>query len=405
MTTVVLIGTLDTKGAECAFLRDRLRDGGADVVVVDCGIGEHGYDLATVTADEVARAGGAELAALRAAGDRGAAVSAMAEGARATVLALHATRRCDGVLAAGGSGNTSIATAAMRALPIGLPKLMVSTVAAGDVSGYVGAADITMMPSVVDVAGINSISARILSNAAAAMVGMVTAAPPPALAEGRPLVAASMFGVTTPCVTRAREQLESDGYEVLVFHATGVGGRALEGLASAGHLAGVLDVTTTELADEVVGGTLSAGPDRLEAAGRAGIPQAVSLGAVDMVNFGAIGSVPARFRERNLYAHNDAVTLMRTTPEECAEIGRQIARKLSAATGPVALFVPLRGVSMIATEGGPFHDAAADEALLSAVRAGLDDDVDLIEMDCDINDDAFADAMAGWLAGQIEAQR
>jgi uncharacterized protein (UPF0261 family) len=353
----------------------------------------------------VARAGGAVLQALRAAGDRGAAVSAMAEGARATVLALHATKRCDGVLAAGGSGNTSIATAAMRALPIGLPKLMVSTVAAGDVSGYVGAVDITMMPSVVDVAGINSISARILANAAAAMVGMVTAAPPPAQAEGRPLVAASMFGVTTPCVTRAREQLERDGYEVLVFHATGVGGRALEGLASAGHLAGVLDVTTTELADEVVGGTLSAGPDRLEAAGRAGIPQAVSLGAVDMVNFGAIGSVPERFRDRNLYAHNDAVTLMRTTPEECAEIGREIARKLSAATGPVALFVPLLGVSMIATEGGPFHDAAADEALLAAVRAGLDDGVDLIEMDCDINDDAFADAMAGWLAGQIEAQR
>jgi uncharacterized protein (UPF0261 family) len=405
MTAVVLIGTLDTKGAECAFLRDRLRDGGVDVVVVDCGIGEHEHDLATVTADEVARAGGAALPALRAARDRGAAVSAMAEGARATVLALHATKRCDGVLAAGGSGNTSIATAAMRALPIGLPKLMVSTVAAGDVSGYVGAVDITMMASVVDIAGINSISARILSNAAAAMVGMVTAAPPPARGDDRPLVAASMFGVTTPCVTRAREQLERDGYEVLVFHATGVGGRALEGLASAGHLAGVLDVTTTELADEVAGGTLSAGPDRLEAAGRAGIPQAVSLGAVDMVNFGPIGSVPERFRDRNLYAHNDAVTLMRTTPEECAEIGREIARKLSAATGPVALFVPLRGVSMIATEGGPFHDAAADEALLAAVRAGLDDGVDLIEMDCDINDDAFADAMAGWLAGQIEAQR
>jgi uncharacterized protein (UPF0261 family) len=403
MTAVVLIGTLDTKGAECAFLRDRLRDGGVDVIVVDCGIGEHDFDLATVGADEVARAGGADLAALRAAGDRGAAVSAMAEGARATVLALHATMRCDGVLAAGGSGNTSIATAAMRALPIGLPKLMVSTVAASDVSGYVGAVDITMMASVVDVAGINSISARILSNAAAAMVGMVTAPPPPALDDGRPLVAASMFGVTTPCVTRAREQLERDGYEVLVFHATGVGGRALEGLARAGHLAGVLDVTTTELADEVVGGTLSAGPDRLEAAGRAGIPQAVSLGAVDMVNFGALASVPERFKNRNLYAHNDSVTLMRTTPDECAEIGRRIARKLSDATGPVALFVPLRGVSMIATEGGPFHDAAADEALYSAVREGVDDNVELIEMDCDVNDEAFADAMAGWLAGHIES--
>jgi uncharacterized protein (UPF0261 family) len=402
MTAVVLIGTLDTKGAECAFLRDRLHEGGVDVVVVDCGIGEHASDLATIGAEEVMRAGGGDLAALRAAGDRGAAVSAMAEGARATVLALHATKRCDGVLAAGGSGNTSIATAAMRALPIGLPKLMVSTVASGDVAPYVGAVDIAMMASVVDVAGINSISARILANAAAAMVGMVTAPPPPALGDSRPLVGASMFGVTTPCVTRAREQLERDGYEVLVFHATGVGGRALEGLASAGHLAGVLDVTTTELADEVVGGTLSAGPDRLEAAGRAGIPQAVSLGAVDMVNFGARASVPERFSHRNLYAHNDSVTLMRTTPAECAEIGGRIARKLSAATGPVALFVPLRGVSMIATEGGPFFDAAADEALFASVRAGLADNVELVELDCDVNDDAFADAMAGWLAGQIE---
>jgi uncharacterized protein (UPF0261 family) len=405
MTTVVLIGTLDTKGAECAFLRDRLRDGGVDVIVVDCGIGEHAHDLATVGAAEVARAGDADLASLRAANDRGAAVSAMAEGARATVLALHATKQCDGVLAAGGSGNTSIATAAMRALPIGLPKLMVSTVAAGDVSGYVGAVDITMMASVVDVAGINSISARILANAAAAMVGMVTAPPPPALAEDRPLVGASMFGVTTPSVTRARELLEGDGYEVLVFHATGVGGRALEGLATAGHLAGVLDVTTTELADEIVGGTLSAGPDRLEAAGRAGIPQAVSLGAVDMVNFGSLASVPERFKDRNLYAHNESVTLMRTTPEECAEIGRRIAAKLSAATGPTALFLPLRGVSMIATEGGPFYDAAADAALLTAVRDGIGDNVELFEMDCDINDESFADAMAGWLAGQIEAER
>jgi uncharacterized protein (UPF0261 family) len=404
MTTVVLIGTLDTKGAECAFLRDRLRDGGVDVVVVDTGIGEHDHDFATIGADEVARAGGADLAALREARDRGSAVAAMAEGARATVLALRATKQCDGVLAAGGSGNTSIATAAMRALPIGLPKLMVSTVAAGDVSAYVGAVDITMMASVVDIAGINSISSRILANAAAAMTGMVTAPAPPAPADDRPLVAASMFGVTTPCVTRAREQLERDGYEVLVFHATGTGGRALEGLASAGHLAGVLDVTTTELADEVVGGTLTAGPDRLDAAGRAGIPQAVSLGAVDMVNFGAMASVPERFRERNLYAHNDSVTLMRTTPEECAEIGRRIAAKLSAATGPTALFVPLRGVSMIATDGGPFHDTAADEALLDAVRGGLDREVvELIEMDCDVNDEAFADAMAGWLAGQIEA--
>jgi uncharacterized protein (UPF0261 family) len=261
-----------------------------------------------------------------------------------------------------------------------------------------------MFPSIVDVAGINRISREILTRAAGAICGMVEVKP--ADAKEKPVIVASQFGNTTACVDHARKILEAAGYEVLVFHATGTGGRALEGLAAAGHLAGVLDVTTTELADEVVGGTLSAGPDRLEAAGRAGIPQAVSLGAVDMVNFGAMASVPERFKERNLYAHNDSVTLMRTTPEECAEIGRRIAAKLSAATGPTALFVPLRGVSMIATEGGPFHDAAADEALLTAVRAGLDDEVvELFELDCDINDEAFADAMAGWLAGQIEAAR
>lgn len=403
MTSVVLIGTLDTKGAECAYLRDRLRDGGVDVVVMDCGIDEPAPGLATIPAAEVAAAGGADLAALRAARDRGAAVTAMAAGARETLLTLHAEGRCDGVIAAGGSGNTAIATTAMRALPIGVPKLMVSTVASGDVAPYVGAADLTLMASVVDVAGINSISARILANAAAAMVGMVTAPAPPLPDGGRPLVGATMFGVTTPCVTRARERLERDGYEVLVFHATGTGGRALEGLASAGHLAGVLDVTTTELADELVGGTLTAGPDRLEAAGRAGIPQAVSLGAVDMVNFGARESVPPRFADRNLYVHNPTVTLMRTTPDECAEIGRAIARKLSAASGPVALFVPLRGVSMIATEGGPFHDAAADDALFGAVRDGLADHVELIELDLDVNDEAFADAMADWLATKLEA--
>jgi uncharacterized protein (UPF0261 family) len=403
MTSVVLIGTLDTKRAECAYLCDRLRDGGVDVVVVDCGVDEPEPGLATIPAAAVAAAGGADLASLRATRDRGAAVAAMAAGARVTVTTLHAEGRCDGVIAAGGSGNTTIAAEAMRALPLGVPKLIVSTVAAGDVSGYVGSADLTLMASVVDIAGINSVSAQILANAAAAMAGMATAPAAPLPSGGRPLVGATMFGVTTPCVTRARERLERDGYEVLVFHATGTGGRALEGLASAGHLAGVLDVTTTELADELVGGTLTAGPDRLEAAGRAGIPQAVSLGAVDMVNFGARGSVPARFEGRTLYAHNPSVTLMRTTPAECAEIGRTIARKLSAAHGPVALFVPLRGVSMIATEGGPFHDAAADDALFGAVREGLADHVELIELDLDVNDAAFADAMAGWLAAKLEA--
>lgn len=346
---------------------------------------------------EVAAATGVDPAALAAAGDRGAAVSAMAAATAAFVQQRYAAGRCAGVLSAGGSGNTAIATAAMRALPVGVPKLVVSTMAGGDTREYVGASDIVLMPAVTDVAGLNRISARILANAAAAMAGMVQAPEPPA-AEGRPLVAATMFGVTTPAVTAARAELERRGYEVLTFHATGTGGRAMEGLIGSGFIAGVLDLTTTELADELVGGVLSAGPDRLEVAGRLGVPQVVSVGALDMVNFGPRDSVPDRFADRLLYVHNPTVTLMRTTPAECAELGRLLAGKLSGATGPVALFLPLRGVSAISTAGGPFHDPAADEALFGAIRAQLGPAVELHELDVEINDPAFATAMVDRLA-------
>jgi uncharacterized protein (UPF0261 family) len=253
-----------------------------------------------------------------------------------------------------------------------------------------------MTYSVVDISGLNRISERILSNAAGAIAGMAKVSVPER-GEGRPLIGATMFGVTTPAVTRARERLEELGYEVLVFHATGTGGQSMEALARGGFLAGVLDLTTTELADDLVGGVLSAGPDRLEAAGELGLPQVVSLGALDMVNFGPRETVPPQFEGRNIYVHNPTVTLMRTTPEECAELGRRIARKLSAATGPTALFVPLKGVSMIATEGGPFHDPAADEALFSALRESVGENVELHELDLDVNDQAFADAMASRL--------
>jgi uncharacterized protein (UPF0261 family) len=292
----------------------------------------------------------------------------------------------------------------MRALPVGVPKLMVSTMAAGDTADYVGGVDVTMMASVTDVAGLNSISARILANAAAAMAGMV-GAPPVDLGETKPLIGATMFGVTTPCVTRAREALEARGYEVLVFHATGTGGLAMEALVDAGFLAGVLDATTTELCDDLVGGVLSAGPDRLEAAGRAGLPQVVSVGALDMVNFGSRDSVPPQFEERNLYVHNPSITLMRTTAEENAELGRRIARKLSAATGPVSLFVPLKGVSMIDAEGQPFHDPEADAALFAALRDGLAGSrVELVELDRNVNDPEFATAMAARLDEMIGAR-
>jgi uncharacterized protein (UPF0261 family) len=391
--TVLLLGTLDTKGDEFAFLRERLRDAGVGVLLADVGTLEPASVEADFTREQVGAEAGVDVEALRAAGDRGAAIAGMAGAAAALARRLYDEGRIHGVLSAGGSGNTAIATAAMQALPVGVPKLMVSTMAAGDTSDYVGGVDVTMMASVTDVAGINSISARILANAAGAMAGMVNA-PAPQVEDGRPLVAATMFGVTTPCVTRAREELERRGYEVLVFHATGTGGKAMEALVEGGLLSGVLDATTTELCDDLVGGVLSAGPTRLEAAGRAGVPQVVSLGALDMVNFGARDTVPPKFEDRNLYVHNPSITLMRTTPEECAELGRRIARKLAAATGPTSLFVPLGGVSMIDAEGQPFHDPEADAALFDALREGLEgSSVELIELEHNVNDAEFADAM------------
>ena len=403
MATVVLLGTLDTKGKEYDYLRARLREQGVAVVLVDAGLFEPLAE-ADVGHEEVAAAAGADVASLAAAGDRGVAVEAMGRGAAEVVRRLHAEGRLDGILSVGGSGNSSIAAQAMRGLPVGVPKLIVSTVASGDTRPYMGATDVTMTYSVVDISGLNRISERILANAAGAIAGMAKVAVTESGA-GKPLVGATMFGVTTPSVTRARERLEELGYEVLVFHATGTGGQSMEALARGGFLAGVLDITTTELADELVGGVLSAGPDRLEAAGKLGLPQVVSLGALDMVNFGPRETVPPKFEGRNIYVHNPTVTLMRTTPEECAELGRQIARKLSAATGPTALYVPLKGVSIIATEGQAFYDPAADEALFGALREGLGPTVEVHEVDADVNDPAFAEAMADRLHELIQEAR
>jgi uncharacterized protein (UPF0261 family) len=402
MATVVLLGTLDTKGEEYDFLRRKVREEGVDVLLVDTGI--LGVPLAEpdVSREEVAEAAGADAQELAESGDRGAAVEAMARGAAEIVKELHAQGRLDAVLALGGSGGTAIATQAMRELPVGVPKLMVSTMASGDTRPYVGAVDITLMYSVVDIAGLNPISERILGNAAAAAAGMARSQGPQAEAE-KPLVGATMFGVTTPSVTEARKRLEDLGYEVLVFHATGTGGQAMEALMRSGFITASIDITTTELADELVGGVLSAGPDRLEAASELGIPQVVSLGALDMVNFGPFETVPAEFRDRLLYRHNPTVTLMRTTPEECATLGRVIAEKLNQARGPLTVFVPLKGVSLIATEGQVFYDPAADEALFGALREHLDPDFDLRELDLDINDPAFAQAMADRLDALYKA--
>jgi uncharacterized protein (UPF0261 family) len=401
--TILLLGTLDTKGSEYAYLRDRLRAAGVDALVADVGVLDPPRAEPDITREQIAAEAGVDLPGLVAARDRGQATTAMADAAAKVTRRLYDEGRIQGVLAAGGSGNSAIAARAMQALPVGVPKLLVSTMAAGDTRDYVGGVDVTLMASVTDVAGINSISARILANAAAAIAGMVLADPPPAHAA-RPLVGATMFGVTTPCVTQAREALEGKGYEVLVFHATGTGGKAMEALVEGGFLAGVLDATTTELCDDLVGGVLSAGPDRLEAAGRAGLPQVVSLGALDMVNFGARDSVPPQFEDRNLYVHNPTVTLMRTTRDECAELGRRIARKLAAATGPVALFLPLGGVSMIDAEGQPFHDPDADAALFDALREGLaGSSVEVIEMENNINDPEFAAALADKLDSYLRA--
>jgi uncharacterized protein (UPF0261 family) len=389
MANVVLVGTMDTKGAEYGFVRDRLRTAGLEVTTVDCGIMGEPQIKPDISRNEVARAAGADAALLAAVADRGAAVQTMARGAEHVLKRLHAEGRLQGAMALGGGGGTSIAARAFQALPFGVPKLIVSTMASGDTRPYVGESDIVLFPSVVDIAGVNRISARVLSNAAAAMVGMIGAPPLPATGTEK-LIAASMFGVTTPCVTEARNLLEAEGYEVLTFHMTGTGGRTLEQLVDNGLVAGVLDITTTELADELVGGVLSAGPVRLARSGNPAVPRVVSVGALDMVNFGPVDTVPPQFKDRNLYVHNATVTLMRTTPEECTAIGRVLAERVSALAAPVAVILPLRGISAIAVEGGAFHHPAADAALFAAIKRELSDEIVLVEVDTHINDPAFA---------------
>lgn len=390
--SVIIVGTLDTKGEEIGFARDVLESHGVTVHIVDVGVlGEPEIEPDT-TATDVASAGESSLEALRDAGDRGEAIESMGEGAAVVVSRLHEAGVLDGVLSLGGSGNTSIGTTAMRALPVGVPKLMVSTMASGDTKPYVGAHDITMMYSVADIEGLNQLSQTIISNAALAMVGMITNELD-IDTEDKPTIALTMFGVTTPCVQTARAWLEDHGYETIVFHATGTGGRAMERLIEEGVIDGVLDVTTTEWADELVGGVLSAGPERLDAAAERGIPQVVSTGALDMVNFGPEESIPSEFSDRQLHAHNPQVTLMRTTAEENKKLGRILTEKLNAATGPTALALPLDGVSLLDVDGEEFHDPTADGALFDAVREHTDD-VELLEVGTDINDERFARTMA-----------
>lgn len=390
--TIAVLGTLDTKGEEHAYVAELIRARGHRTLLIDVGCLTPPVVKPDVSRDEVAAAGDVDLTALVARKDRGESVTAMAKAAAAILTQLVEAGRIDGVISLGGGGGTAIGTAAMRALPIGFPKVMVSTLAAGNVAPYLGTKDIVMFPSIVDVSGLNRLSRVLLARAAGAICGMVEIEPPKV--EERPLVVASMFGNTTQCVNTAKTILEAAGYEVLVFHATGMGGRIMESLIESGLVSGVLDVTTTEWADELVGGILGAGPARLEAAGKMKVPAVVAPGCLDMVNFGERATVPAKFDGRTFYQHNPQVTLMRTTPEECAELGRILAEKVNAYAAPVTVMIPQKAISVISAEGGAFHDPAADEALFRGIKQTLRKDVRVVEMDAAINDETFAKACA-----------
>jgi uncharacterized protein (UPF0261 family) len=369
--SIYAIATCDTKAAELAFLARAIDRAGGRVVTADVGtLGPCPVPVDIPRERILAVGGGGDVAAL----DRGAAVAAMAEALGTFLEREHAAGRVGAVIGLGGSGGTALLAAAFRRLPLGVPKLIVSTVASGLTAPYVDVSDLVLIPSVVDVAGLNAVSRRILTNAAAAVAGMAAHGAATMLpADPRPAVGMTMFGVTTPCVTAVREALEAGGHECLVFHATGTGGRAMEGLVRAGILTAVLDLTTTEVADEIVGGVFGAGPDRFRATAAAGIPCVLSVGAMDMVNFGGLDTVPAGFRDRRLHVHNPQVTLMRTTPEECVRCARYLAERLADATGPLEILLPTGGVSALAVPGGPFHDPAADEALFAELERLLPD--------------------------------
>lgn len=402
--TVVLVGSLDTKGEEFGFVKEAIAARGLETVVVDFGVlGEPAF-RPDVTRAEVVDAAGGDLGRLGSGEHKDEAMKTMADGLAVVVRRLYDEGRLDGIVGMGGSGGTSIATAAMRTLPVGVPKLMVSTVGGGDVGPYAGTRDITFMPSVVDVAGFNPVSRRIYANAAAAIAGMVSAEPP-ATGEAKPLVGASMFGNTTQAVDRARARLEDRGYEVLVFHATGTGGRTMEDLVNDGYFEGIFDITTTELADEVCGGVMRAGPERGRAAPSAGLPVVFAPGCVDMANFGGIDTVPERYRDRTLYEWNPNVTLLRTNRAENAEIGAMLANAANAATGPVAMLLPLRGVSQLDSPGGAFWDPEADASCYDAIRSNLAPSVTLIELDCNVNDDEFADRAVDELTAMIDERK
>lgn len=393
MKTVALVGTFDSKGTEYQYIKELLEKLDLKVFTIHTGVFESSF-VPDVDVAEIAAEADEDIASIRKRNDRAYATEVLSRGLKSLLPKLFAQGLFDGVLSFGGTGGTSLVAPGMRQLPIGIPKLIVSTVASGDTSVYVGTSDIMMMPSIVDVSGLNKISRRIFGNAVSAMAGLLNYRFETEEDE-HPLVAATMFGVTTPAVNFAREYLEKNGYEVLVFHATGIGGRTMESLVSDGYFTGVLDLTTTEWADELVGGILNAGEHRLEAASLAKIPQVVSLGAMDMVNFGPFDTVPDQFKNRNFYKHNPTVTLMRTTVEENEKLGKIIASKLNLAKSETILVIPNGGFSAIDVKDGPFHCPEADKALIDSIKKHLtNESVKLIEKEQAINDKAFAEFSA-----------
>ncbi len=400
MKTVAIIGTFDTKAKEFSYVKDEIERLGFNTLMIHTGV----YDSlisVDITNQQVLDEVDVDITELIRKSDRAYATDMLAKGMQSLLLKLFEAQKFDGVISLGGSSGTAIATAGMKELPIGIPKVMVSTMTSGDISQYVGTSDIFMMPSIVDIAGLNKISKQIFMNAINALGGMLSDYELD-FNKDKPLIAASMFGVTTPVVTQATEILEQHGYEVVIFHATGTGGKAMEDLIRSGYFEGVLDLTTTEWADQLCGGLLSAGESRLDAAIENNIPQVVSLGALDMVNFGPKETVPEQYKNRLLYQHNPSVTLMRTTVEENIKIGHKIAEKLNKADTNTALVIPVKGISAIDKDGEIFYDEKATQALINTIKENLNSNITIHELDYHINDKTFSNEVSRILINAIE---
>lgn len=388
--TIAIIGTFDSKGTEYQFIKSKIEELGCKTYTIHIGTFKPMFEP-DVSNIEVCNEVGLDIVDIANQNDRGKAVAALSKGIEKIVLRLYKENKFDGVLSLGGSGGTSMVCPALRTLPIGVPKMVVSTVASGNTEMYVGTSDIMLVPSIVDVAGLNKISKLIFKNAVSAIVGMVTLNKEETDGKHLPIIAATMFGVTTPCITKAKEYLNNQGFEVLVFHCTGTGGKTMESLVNAGLITGVLDLTTTEWCDTTVGGIMAAGEHRNEAAALNGIPAVVSVGATDMVNFGPFDSLPEKFKGRNFYKHNLTTTLMRTSKEECKNIGLKLSEKLNMSTSKTTLFLPLKGVSMIDSEGQPFYGPEEDKVLFDTLKSNITNkNVNIVEMNNDINDEEFA---------------